>query len=113
MAAVILAVTMAGLVNVFVSGKRWLMHERARTTGGELGKLYIDPLQLDVRQDSWNNAANTLTITGTQPRPGNAQQLGALNYGVNYTVTNVTNQTGINTGIRKVVSNITWDELTF
>ena len=64
--ALILALVMAGMVNIFISGKRYVMHSRARMTGGEIGKLFIDPLQIYIRQtptnntslDGWDNGSN-------------------------------------------------------
>jgi Tfp pilus assembly protein PilW len=54
-AGLILTLTLAGLLNIFVAGRRWVLHNRLRMTGGELGKYFLDPLQMDVRQDEWNN----------------------------------------------------------
>ena len=55
----ILALIMAGLVSTFVSGKRWLAHSRARMAGGEMGKYFLDPLALEVRQDEWNETGGS------------------------------------------------------
>jgi len=67
--AIILALIMVGMVNIFISGKRYVLHSRARMTGGEIGKIFIDPLQLYVHQtqsdpansslDAWDAPDNT------------------------------------------------------
>lgn len=54
-ATVILAITMAGLVNLFISGKRYIQYNRSRMTAGELGKYFLEPLHMDVRQDLWSS----------------------------------------------------------
>ena len=51
---VILSLVITGLANVFVAGKKYMQHNRLRLTGGELGKLFLDPLQNDVRADIWS-----------------------------------------------------------
>jgi len=61
-ALVILVLVIGGLVNIFISSQRWLIHARVRMQGGELGKRYLDPLQMEVRQDQWT--ADTSCLTG-------------------------------------------------
>lgn len=55
-AGVILTLVLAGLLNTFLAGKRWVLHNRLRMTGGELGKYFLDPLQQQVRQDTWSTS---------------------------------------------------------
>ena len=62
---VILALVMAGLTNIFVAAKRQVMHARDRMSSSEMGKLFVDPLQTHVRQDTWNTAGNALTAGTT------------------------------------------------
>ncbi len=64
-ATVILAITTTGLANLYIAGKRWIYHSRSRISGGELGKLFIDPLQEFVREDTWGQAGNALNIGTT------------------------------------------------
>lgn len=59
-AAIILALLMLGLTNLFYSGKRYLQHSRARMTGGEIGRLFLEPLNMAVREDTWDVATNPL-----------------------------------------------------
>jgi len=61
----ILALVMTGLANIFVAGKKYILHSRARMTGGELAKFFLEPLQMDVRQDEWDNlSANNCLRNG-------------------------------------------------
>ena len=48
-ATIILALVLIGIVNVFISSKRWILHSRERMSAVELGKLFLAPLQQDVR----------------------------------------------------------------
>jgi len=57
---VVLALLMASLTNLFVTGKRYILHSRSRMAAGELGRLFLDPLQMAVRQDTWVNPNNPL-----------------------------------------------------
>lgn len=103
----ILALVMTGMVNLFISGKKWILHARSRMTGGELGKSFLDPLQMQVRQDQWGN--NCLS-TGTQANcpdqaAGKAQGLDR-DYTAHYTVTPNSPVTNLN----KVKVAISWTE---
>lgn len=62
-ASVVFALLIVGLLSVFVAGTKHIVHARERMTSVELGKLFIDPLQMDVRQDTWTlgQASNALT----------------------------------------------------
>lgn len=98
---VIMSITMAGLVNIFISARRHILHARTRMTGGELGKYFLDPLQMEVRQDTWDN--NNLSVR--PPYNGTNQTIERINYRPIYNITNVTNTT-----LRKVVVDIVWNE---
>lgn len=102
MAVVILSVIMLGLVSVFVSGKKLIRHGRARMTAAELGKLFLDPLQMKVRQDTWatscinqQNCANETV--------GTANGLDR-DYTVNYTI----NTNAPLTNLNRVKAEIKW-----
>lgn len=64
---VVFALVIVGLISVFVAGTKHIIHARERMTSVELGKLFIDPLQMDVRQDTWGSgpAGNALTLGTT------------------------------------------------
>ncbi len=82
--AVILALVMAGLASVFLASKKYIVHSQSRMSGGELGKVFLDYLQMHVRQDTWDNVAtNALSVTTAPNVPrycdapsGNPQQPG-------------------------------------
>lgn len=100
-AAFILSLVVTGLLAVFISGKRLVLHSRTRITGGELGTYFLDPLQQEVRQDEWgdnclSNTSNCVTQDET---------LGGITYSANY----ITNAVGT-TNLRSVTVNITWNE---
>jgi len=63
---VIFALVMSGMVGIFVAGKRNVAHTHNRMISGEIGKLFLEPLQLDVRRDTWDTGAisNGLTLVG-------------------------------------------------
>ena len=64
-ATLIFSLVMAGMVSVFVAGKRHVIHSRDRMTSGEMGKLFLDPLQLYVRQNDWEAVSNALRVAGS------------------------------------------------
>ena len=124
-ALVIFAVIMAGLTNLFISGKRWILHARARMAGGEIGKQFLDPLQMQVRQDSWpstSNCFNCLTTNcSSPPVPGCATFLNPwtdipnkITYTPTYTsITAVNSESPNHTlgHLRKVVLKVSWSEI--
>jgi Tfp pilus assembly protein PilV len=99
-ALLILSLTMAGLVNIFIAGKRYILHSRSRMSGGELGKLFLDPLQMQVRQDEWGNNCLSAGIGC----PG-AESLQGITYTPTYQVNNVSG-----TNLRRVKVIINWQE---
>lgn len=100
-AMVLFAGVMAGLVGVFVAGKRHVIHSRERMTGGEIEKLFIDPLGMAVRQDTWD--ANDLKVATGVSLP--AQKVNNIDYTGQYDVTAVAG-----TDLRKVKVKVNWTE---
>lgn len=94
----ILALIMGGMANVFMTGKRFIFHSRARMAGGELGKFFLDPLQMDVRGDTWGN--NCLSAATGCPL---AQTLSGIIYTPVYEFSNVAG-----TSLRRVKVTISW-----
>lgn len=111
---VILALVMLGLSNLFVAGRRYIVHSRARMTGGELGKLFLDYLQMSVREDTWAVAGNALQqgtrACAAQPNcPAPAERtLNGIAYDAQYTING---DNPIN-NINRVRVDITWREPT-
>lgn len=91
-ATILLALTLVSLTNLFVVGKRYILHSRSRMSGGELGKYFLDPLQNYVRQEDWidtdndydsNNRLRINPSPRTDPTP---TTINAIPYTPTYTV---------------------------
>jgi hypothetical protein len=113
-ATVIFSLVMAGMVSVFVSGKRHMMHSRDRMTSSEMGKLFLEPLQLAVRQDTWGAVGNGLNegttycdASGIQnpacPSVASQRVVNNVDYTVQYDITAVPG-----TDLRRVVATVNW-----
>lgn len=101
---VILSLVLVGLVNVFILSKSYIVHSRSRVSAGELGRYFLDPLQMDVRQDTWG--ANNLTAGGNPV----FEQTIDIN-GVRYTPSyEISNQTTDGATLRRVKVEISWNE---
>ena len=119
MAMVVLAILMVGLTNLFLGGKRWIAHRRFQVTGGELGKVFLDDLQLDVTvrertnvaQSGWGQTGNCLTNPSAASCPGN-QTISNTSYAPTYTSDNVIigNCVATNTCARRVRLDVRWTE---
>lgn len=98
-ATVILALTMAGLSNVFVASQRQTTRARSHMAVGELSRYYLDPLQNDVRQDTW-----TSNCLGSATNCAGVQTLDGITY------TPTFNFTTIGGTVRKAKVSIGWTE---
>jgi hypothetical protein len=126
-ASVIISITVIGLSGIFVSGKRWINHARMRMTGGELGKLFLSPLQNAVVQwgttsdNGWNQVNNELYPTLGSPRycdSGSPQQpncpsadertMSGVTYSASYAISRLNPADSYS--ITRVVATITWTE---
>jgi prepilin-type N-terminal cleavage/methylation domain-containing protein len=103
--AVILALIMTGLINIFAASKRHIVRNRSRATASELSRNFLDILQMDVRQDQWGS--NCLSSSSTASCPG-SESLNSYTYTPSYTITDLSG-----TSLRKVKLNITWNEPSF
>ena len=103
--SVIFALIVSGLVSVFVMAKGYSVHTRARTTGSQLGKFFVDPLAMEVDQEYW---LNNCVGAGICP-PANQTIDGRL-YRATYTVDNVLDAGGNPLNLRRVTANIAWNE---
>ncbi len=90
----ILSLTMAGLLSVFISAKKHSLRSRSRVSAGQLGKYFLDPLYMKVRQDQWNNTSNCIGPNTDKSGCPGAQNVGNMLYTPAYTIDNVTG-TGI------------------
>ncbi|MDD5097415.1 MAG: prepilin-type N-terminal cleavage/methylation domain-containing protein [Candidatus Omnitrophica bacterium] len=100
---VIFALVMAGMVSVFVSGKRHIMLSRDRMTSGGIGKFFLEPLQLAVRQDTWNSGSLACGALGLGAHSCGVSQVNNIPYTANYTVSTVAGTT-----LRRVVAAVNW-----
>lgn len=103
-AAVIFALVVVGLMSVFISGSKHIIHTRERMTSTQLGKFFLDPLQLYVRQDTWA-AGNELSTAGNA-KSGGSQLINNRRFTETHNVSVVAG-TG---DLRRVTSTITWTE---
>ncbi len=115
-ASVVFALAIAGLLSVFVAGSQHIIHARERITSAELGKLFIDPFQNYVSQDTWNSPGNCLNTTNP---PGTfvslsscssffgPQNLNNRNFSVTY---QIANDVPANPDLRRVTAKIVWTE---
>lgn len=103
---VILALIIGGMANMFISGKRWVLHARSRMSGGELGKYFLDPLAQDVRQDQWASGNNCLTGGVNCPAQETIEN---ISYTPSYNVSDL--NLSPNSSLKKVITTISWQEI--
>lgn len=103
---VLIVMTLTGLVHLFLAGKRLLWYSHGRMAGGELGKVFLDPLQMDVRQDQWSSTCLGSNPTNTIACPS-SQSVSNITYTPTYTITNVL---AGNDNLRRVKVDISWSE---
>jgi type II secretory pathway pseudopilin PulG len=118
-AMIILATILAGFANVSISGKRFVLHARNRGVGGNIGRMFLDPLALAVRQDTWLDPGSPLAI-GTRycDSSANPQQPGcpssqdrlvnAIQFGAQYDISSIVSPVGVD--LRKAVITLTWND---
>jgi prepilin-type N-terminal cleavage/methylation domain-containing protein len=83
---VIFALIMAGLANLFVATKRLTLHSHSRMMLGELGRYFLDPLQMDVDQSEWVGSDYTNDLRLRENDQGESVQLDGVDYTPTYTV---------------------------
>ncbi len=99
--ALILALVMTGMANIFLASRRHLMHTRSKTQAAELGRLFLAPLQMDVRQDQWSsNCLGSGTGCPGAETIDNITYTPTCNRTLNSPITN----------LNKVKLTITWNE---
>ena len=107
--AIIFSLILVGLSNIFVAGKRYIAHSRARMSGGELGKAFMDPLTNQVRQDLWG--ANCISQDNTSDCSILNQTIGNITYSVTYNISSgPLDPEGNATDVRRVNATISWTE---
>jgi len=104
-ATFILSILTLGLISVFLSSKRLTHYSRSRVTAGELSKLFLEPLQLEVRQDTWGTAGNKLYQNWT------SNYTVDKNYNVTYNITyGGVGDTAPFNNLKRVKAIITWND---
>jgi Tfp pilus assembly protein PilV len=107
-AVVILVFIILGLVGIFISGRQHIAHSRSLVAAAELGRYYLDPLQMQVRQDQW--AGNGLGARNGAFCQSDAALLPQNINGILYTPTYVVSDAPGSTTIRRVKLTVTWTE---
>lgn len=136
-ATALFSLVVVGMLSVFVTGNKQVIHSRERLVSSQLGKLFIDPMQAYVRQDTWDVdlASNVLYIpaspvnsytfycdsdAGHTPQgpaafcpSATARKVNNREFSAQYDVSRVCIgdcSTGIDTGMRRVTTTISWSE---
>ncbi|MFA6217204.1 MAG: prepilin-type N-terminal cleavage/methylation domain-containing protein [Candidatus Omnitrophota bacterium] len=70
---ILLTLVMLSVTNISVASRKYLYHSRARLAAANLGRMFLDPLQMEVRQDATDfNLPNCLNSGGTTHCPSPA-----------------------------------------
>lgn len=129
-ATVLFSLVIVGLLSVFITGNKQVIHARERMVSSELSKLFVDPMQAHVRQDAWDLATNALYIPAlpvtsftsycdsvgghTQnpicPATAAERKINNRDFSAQYNVSRVLDSSGADTGMRRVTTTITWRE---
>jgi type II secretory pathway pseudopilin PulG len=133
-AAVLFSLVIVGMLSVFITGNKQVIHARERMISSELGKLFVDPMQAHVRQDTWDLTTNALYIPAlpttsftsycdavgghTQnpiclSMPASERKINNRDFSAQYDVSRVCNgvcSSATDTGMRRVTTTLTWQE---
>lgn len=133
MATVLFSIVIVGMLSVFVAGNKQVIHSRERMVSSQLGKLFVDPMQAHVRQDTWDVdlASNVLyipaspensytfycdSVGGHTPQgpaafcpSATARKVNNREFSAKYDVSRVLDS-GVDTGMRRVTTTISWNE---
>jgi len=101
-ATTIMVLIIANIANIFLASKRHILRARSRRTGGELGYFFLDPLQKQVRQDTWDTSC-LATGTCQNQTVGTAEGLDK-----NYTASYEVSPNFGSTNLTKVKATISW-----
>ncbi len=118
--ALILSVVTTGLAYLLFAGKRQTLHSRARIQSSQLGKLFLSPLQLGVRSDTWSSSSNPLYagtyycdgVSGHTQHPSCPSTADRTIEGIVYAATYTITRDSPISNVNKVKVDITWTEPT-
>jgi Tfp pilus assembly protein PilV len=108
-AMLILSLVMYGMVSLFVVSKRFVYHSGSRVISMELGKSFFERESLSVTADHWETNKNCLycaTVCVDEP----PIKYNGIEYNVTYYTANVTDSSSLDTTLRKVIINVTWQD---
>jgi len=116
--ALILALVMTGMANIFLASRRHLMRTRSKIQAAELGRLFLAPLQMGVRQDTWADSNNVLHegtwycdgVAGHTQQPGCPSEAERTLDGIIYKAKYTINRDNPIANVNKVKVDITWTE---
>ncbi|MBU0503707.1 MAG: type II secretion system protein [Candidatus Omnitrophota bacterium] len=101
----ILSLVTIGTANVFISAKKHVILNRSKMVAIGLARSYLESLQVNVTQDTWDLSGNNLCL-GVYP-PFND----TFNPGMNYTIRRkVDTNPAAGIDARRVTLTIAWDE---
>ncbi len=113
-AAFILALVTTGLAYVFLAGRRHLAHTRSKIQAAELDRLFLAPLQMQVKQSDWNSSTNDYNspnLLQKVTRTGSPERLDGIDYTPTYEIS-VPPGFSPDSPMRKAKVTITWNEPT-
>jgi len=114
--SILIALLITGLMNVVISGRRWLIHSRSRSTASQLGKTFLGQLYQEVTATQWMTPTDTCLYSNVDCPI--AQSLEGITYTPTYsfppsslTSPGIPDPGGNPFGrIRKAVVTISWTE---
>jgi hypothetical protein len=110
-AAIVLMLIIFGMMGIFLAGRQHIAHSRSLVAAAELGRYYLTPLQMQVRQDQWDWTENCLGMKDKDKCESDLllqpQNINGIIYTPHYAVSDA--PPGITT-VRKVKLTISWDE---
>lgn len=137
-ATALFSLVIVGMLSVFVTGNKQVIHGRERLVSSQLGKLFVDPMQADVRQDTWDTWNGTRNALYVPPDPETSfttycdsdaghttlqnpacpslateRKINNREFSSRYDVSRICIGdcfTGIDTGMRRVTTTISWSE---
>lgn len=103
----ILSLVMAGLGNIFLVGKRYMLHSKSRAAALEFAKYLLSPFPAAVRQDSYDTGLLNVTASA---KSGEDVYLDYISYTSSFNISNVTVGSSL---VRKVNLTVKWNETAF
>ncbi|MFH0790428.1 MAG: hypothetical protein V2A64_02245 [Candidatus Omnitrophota bacterium] len=103
-AVIVLSLIILGSTGLFVASKGRILHSRWRMTAGEAGRLFLGPLQGEVRGDTWSTSCLNGGACVSTP-----EQIDGMTFTPAYTV-GVGTATGLIPNLNRVQVRVSWTE---